>query len=99
MKTREQIEKQQGEEFTEIMEGNKIKFYKSAAVAYRAAEKRGEIGLTGSGQTCHPVEIVGYGYAYKTWDNRYIVPRGKLPKEFIEAQIEKYGHSGIIPAK
>jgi len=65
-------------------ENGKMKFYKTEKTAYRAALKRGEVGLKGSGQTCQPVYIEGYGWAYKTWDNRYLIPGGELDFEWLE---------------
>lgn len=61
-----------------------MKFYKTENTAYRAALKRGEVGLKGSGQTCKPVYIEGHGWTYKTWDNRYLVPGGELSPDWLE---------------
>jgi hypothetical protein len=63
----------------------KIDGYTSAAIALRSAERRGEVGLKGSGQECGPVCMGGVvgcrGWVYCTWDKRYLIPHGELSHE------------------
>lgn len=57
-----------------------MRLYASAGRAFAAAQRRGEVGLTGPGQVCGPVALtrgdIVDGYAYFTWDGRYLVPGG-----------------------
>jgi len=63
----------------------KIDGYKSQLIATRAAEIRGEAGVTGSGQDCGPVCLDYWqncrGWVYKTRDGRYLIPGGVVPEE------------------
>jgi len=62
----------------------KIDGYISAAHASRAAEIRGEDGLTGIGQECGPICLDYWqncrGWVYRTRDGRFLVPRGEVPE-------------------
>lgn len=65
----------------------KIEGYITARKAVAAAERRGEVGLTGSGQDCRPINM-GYfsgcrGWIYKTWDKRYLIPHGEVAEEIM----------------
>jgi len=60
------------------------KGYATPRTAYRAAVRRDRHGLTGSGQTCGPVYmdwLTGGKWAYKTWDNDYLIPGGTMSAE------------------
>jgi len=70
------------------------RLYISEGRAYAAAQKRGEVGLTGSGQTCGPVELLPGRWAYKTWDNRYLIPGGELTWEQVA---RRYGYPYPYP--
>ena len=63
----------------------KIDGYTSARSATRNAERRGEVGLTGSGQECGPLWITPFsgcrGFVYVTWDNRWIIPGGEVSEK------------------
>ena len=75
-----------------------MRLYASAGRAFAAALRRGEVGLTGPGQVCGPVALtrgdIVDGYAYFTWDGRYLVPGGHLTSDQVA---ETYGVPPPIP--
>jgi len=67
------------------------KFYKTAAVAAAAAKRRGEFGVTGSGQECFPACFGHDQWAFRTWDGRFIIPGGELSPEEVSRYISEVG--------
>ena len=65
-------------------EEKEVALYPTAGAAGKDAVERDEAGLTGSGQTCGPEFFEGHGWAYKTWDDRYLIPGGELPEGWLE---------------
>jgi len=64
----------------------KVRGYRSAGLAAEAAKRRGEFGLTGSGQECGPIPISD-GFGFRTWDGRILVPGGELSREEIRKEL------------
>lgn len=70
----------------------KIDGYTSATRAVRAAERRGDAGLTGSGQQCGSIDMSFFsecrGWIYCTWDGRYLIPGGEVAFKIVSEAME-----------
>jgi len=70
------------------MREKKVRGYRSAGLAAEAAKRRGDFGLTGSGQECSPIPISD-GFGFRTWDGRVLIPGGELSRNEVREEIWK----------
>ena len=70
------------------MREKKVRGYRSAGLAAEAAKRRGDFGLTGSGQECSPIPISD-GFWFRTWDGRVLIPGGELSRNEVREEIWK----------